>query len=65
MKVKYWLKIKIKILLLAKSRLRYADFCDAVKRQSDNHPPGIGILPRSYLEFLIDESWVLRKIYNW
>jgi len=65
MKIRYWLKLKIKNLFLSRSRLKYADFCDTVKRQSDNLPAGVGILPRCYWQFLEDESWMLRKIYNW
>lgn len=65
MKIKYWLKSAIKDIFLFTSKKRYANYCDAVNEESDRLPPGIGIGYGSYWQFLEDESWMLRRIYNW
>lgn len=65
MNLRYWLKSAIKNMILFRSKRRYTKYCNAVVMESDRLPNGIGIGYADYFIFLTDESFILRRIYDW
>jgi len=65
MKIRYELKSAIKNMLLFRCKMRYENYCNAVDMESNRLPTGVGIGYIDYWKFIVDDSWILFRIYNW
>ena len=65
MKIRYRMKEIIKNLILFRVKSRYKQYCNAVQKESDSLPDGIGVGYCEFDLFLYDDSLLLTKINNW